>query len=127
FIFSNLLLFSCLTVIAQTTDSIHINHVGYYPRAQKIAILTGVPGETDFYIIGIEKNDTAWNGKSGPLQPSKNSSLKTSLIDFTALQKAGKYTIVIPSLGQSHPFTIQPNALSPAAIASLKGYYFIRS
>ena len=120
-------MFLCFAVHAQTTDSIRINQLGYYPRAQKIAILTGVPGETDFYIIGTEKNDTAWSGKSGPLQPSKNSSLKTSLIDFTALQKEGKYSIVVPQLGQSYTFAIKSNALAPAAIASLKGYYFIRS
>jgi endoglucanase len=127
YIASAFFIFLCFAVHAQTTDSIRINQLGYYPRAQKIAILTGVPAESEFFIIGTEKNDTVWNGKSGALQPSKNSSLKTSVIDFTALQKEGKYVIAIPQLGQSYPFSIKSSVLAPAAIASLKGYYYQRS
>jgi endoglucanase len=122
-----LFVFLYYSALAQSTDSIRINQLGYYPRAQKIAVLTGVPAESDFYIIGVEKKDTAWNGKSGPLQASKNSSIKTSVIDFTALQKEGKYNLIVPQMGQSYPFEVKSNVMAPAAIASLKGFYFIRS
>ena len=111
---------------AQTTDSIHLNQLGYYPRAQKIAVLVGIPGESEYYIIDAEKNDTAWNGKSGALQASKNSSLKTSVIDFTALQKEGNYNIVVPQLGHSYPFAIKSNVLAPVAVSSMKAFYYQR-
>ncbi|MES2645938.1 MAG: glycoside hydrolase family 9 protein [Bacteroidota bacterium] len=115
------------SVIAQSTDSIRINQLGYYPKAQKIAILTGVPAETDFYIVGDEKNDTVWSAKSGPLVQSKNSSIKASEVYFTALEKEGNYKIIVPLLGASYPFTIKTNVIAPAAVAALKGFYFIRS
>lgn len=119
--------FASAGIAQQTTDSIRINQLGYYPRAEKMAILTGVPGQSPYYIVGADINDTVWNDFSLPLQQSKNSSIKTSAIDFSPFQKEGNYRLVIPALGKSYPFSIKSNVLNPAAVASLKGYYFQRS
>ena len=108
-------------------DSIRINQVGYYTKGPKMAIVTGITSPSDFYVIGVAKNDTLFSGKTGPLMKSKNSSITTSAADFTSLQQAGKYFLNVPSLGLSYPFEIGSNALSPLAVSSLKGFYYIRS
>jgi hypothetical protein len=57
---------------------------------------------------------------------SKNSSLQVSLLDFSALQMPGNYTIHIGNVPASYPFSISTTALRATAVSSLKGFYYQR-
>ncbi len=116
----------CASAFAQP-DSIRINQLGYYPKGPKMAAITGAAASTHFFVIGAEKHDTAFAGQTGEIFQSKNSSVKTTIADFSGLQTPGNYLISVPSVGASYPFAIKNNALSALAVASLKGYYYIRS
>lgn len=126
-------LFFCITffitalVCFAQPDSIHINQLGFYTRAPKLAVITGAAAGSDFYVMGVEKHDTVFSGMTGALMLSKNSSVKTTAADFTAVQKPGNYVLVVPNVGVSYVFAVKNNALNAMAVASLKGYYYMRS
>jgi endoglucanase len=124
--FCALLLLAASTAFAQP-DSIRINQLGYYPKAPKIAVITGAAANTRFYLVGAEKHDTVYSGQTGEVLVSKNSSVKTTIADFSAMQVPGNFVLSVPSVGVSYPFIVKNNALSSLAVSSLKSFYYIRS
>jgi endoglucanase len=115
-------------------DVIRINQSGYYSKAPKLAVVIGdytsdeYAGENfGFYVLKYNSGDTAFKGSFGKLRQSTNSSLKTRIADFSALQKNGTYILFVPGIGNSYPFEIGNNIHQKAAKAVLKGFYFIRS
>ena len=115
-----------LPMYAQDSMMIRVNQEGYYTSAHKEAILVGEAKAYVFFVISEKNNDTVFSGRPGAQVASKNSSLICRSIEFTAVHKAGRYHIYIPGIGKSYPFMISDHALNPAAVASLKGYYFQR-
>lgn len=114
--------------------AIALNQIGFYPQAQKIAIVTvnpdaGVartPASDVFYILSA-RQDTVFTGSLGSLTPSSNSSLQTRLADFSAFRKTGTYTMAVPGMPRSYPFRIDRHIFSTLTAATLKGYYYQRS
>ena len=125
FLFILTIVFS-LPLHAQVSEMIRLNQEGYYSTAPKEAILVGEIKADIFFVISEKNNDTVFSGRPGTPMASKNSSLICRSIAFTPVHKAGRYHIHIPGIGRSYPFVISDQALHPAAIASLKGYYFQR-
>lgn len=121
------LVFSFNGVSRGGADSIRLNQLGFYPVSQKLAIVGGVFKLTPFYVVSMATGDTVFAGRVDAEIASKNSPLKTSLINFSGLQKEGRYKIVVEDLGDSYPFSISAKVLQPAATAALKGYYYQRS
>src|SRR5687767_14576477 len=121
-------------VFAQSSQEIiKINQSGYYPAAPKIAIVTSdysngeyAGSNFGFYVLKFNSTDTVYKNSLGPVRQSINSSIKTRLADFSALQQPGKYLFFIPGIGTSYPFEIKTNIHEPAAKAVLKGFYFQR-
>ena len=122
---------SCLYAQNTPPAAIAVNQLGFYPRAPKIAIITGAPATDIFYVIAVaaapSRPDTIFSGRLGPLTPSANSSLSTRLADFSSVQKEGVYRIAVPGMENSYPFRIGPHVLAAVSVASLKGYYYQRS
>ncbi|HUB59759.1 MAG TPA: glycoside hydrolase family 97 catalytic domain-containing protein [Puia sp.] len=117
---------------------IDLNQVGFYPLAPKMAVVTvgaaeasaggaGAPATDRFFVVGVSGGDTVFTGRLGPLTASTNSSLSTRLADFTGLQKAGVYCVLVPGMERSYPFRIGDGVLYPVVRAALKGYYYQRS
>ena len=128
--FSLILSFSFISIFGFgqiVSDSIVLNQLGFYPAAPKIAVVKGNTKPSSFSIINTENNKVVYKGSLGELRQSRNSSTQTRIIDFSAFVKPGNYKINVPSVGDSYSFTIGANANHPAAVASLKGFYFIRS
>ena len=137
FLTAGISFFISVAVTAQTSSQeiIKINQEGYYPNAPKIAVIT-VDYKTDdyadksfsgFYVIKSNTTDTVYKAPLGPVKKSSNSSLKTRMADFSAIKKPGVYTIYIPGIGNSYPFSINANIHNTAAKAGLKGFYFMRA
>lgn len=120
--------FGCSLAKAQTIDEhIRLNQLGFYPDAPKIAVVVNDTAATDFYVININKRDTVFSGKLSAAHHSNNSSLITRIANFSALKQPGEYIIAVPGEASSYHFSIQKNALHKVAVASLKGFYFIRA
>jgi len=117
-----------IVLFGQTgTGKVALNQIGFYPLAPKVAVVTGVLHPSAFYIISENGGDTVFTGQLSGEIKSSNSSLTTRVADFSALQKEGIYTLMVPSTARSYPFLISANACHTVAIGALKGYYFQRS
>lgn len=111
----------------EITESIKLNQLGFYPKASKIAVVTGEGTANDFYIISFDRNDTVYKGVLGKVNKSQFSSTITRIADFTKVDKEGSYFIGIPGIGKSYKFQIADNIHHDVALSSLKGFYYQRS
>ncbi len=112
--------------MAQATEAIRLNQVGFYPKATKHAIITGKNTER-FYVIEATRHDTVFSSTLAGAIKSPFSEKYTQLADFSSVQKQGKYYLYVPSLGYSYPFVIAPKVHEQALRAAMKGYYFQRA
>ncbi|HEY9364444.1 MAG TPA: glycoside hydrolase family 9 protein, partial [Chitinophagaceae bacterium] len=114
--------------IAQNvTERIKLNQVGYYPGSSKIAIVTADTIGGSFYITSTNLRDTLFTGKLSEQKQSAYSSTKTRIADFSSFNSTGSYVIFIPGLGHSYVFSISSDVFHEAAVATLKGFYFMRA
>ena len=124
-----------MSVSAQSSrDIIKINQSGYYTNAPKIAVVASdyktdeyAGSNLSFFVLKTETGDTVFKAALGPIRQSANSSVKTRIADFSALHQSGSFSIYVPGIGTSYPLTIGNDVHKKAAIAVLKGFYYIRA
>jgi endoglucanase len=126
-VFKLLLLVSSGRSTAQTvTAEIKLNQLGFYPAGPKIAVVNANAATDVFSVLSTNGNDTVYRGRLGKIKQSANSATKTRLADFSSLGKKGTYYVYVRGLGNSYPFSIHGSVHQPAAVASLKGFYYQR-
>ena len=118
------LLFWPLFLIAQS-GSIRINQVGYYPDANKIAVVNFTHA-TNFEIINVHDHSVEYTGTLSSQKYWKDAGDSVKQADFSSVSKPGTYQINIPGFGASYPFEISPAVLRKAAYASFKSFYYQR-
>jgi endoglucanase len=121
-----LLLLASPGVQVRPTEAIRLNQVGFYPGAPKSAFVVGGAGET-FYVVTADLKDTVSKGLLGPHRATALSSDTPRAADFSAFQTPGHYVVLVPGVGASHPFAIQPRVHEELARAALKAFYFQRA
>lgn len=114
------------TGLLAQTGAIRINQLGYYPEANKIALVVFTDATT-FEVINTLDNTVAFSGNLSAKMYWKDSGDTLKRADFSALKTEGTYKIKIPGFGESYPFEISKTVLRKAAYASLKSYYYQRS
>jgi endoglucanase len=128
--FSKSILFILLLILAQhassQTGAIRINQVGYYPTANKIAIVVFTKAST-FEVVSVPDNKVEFTGNLSAEVFWKDAGDSVKRAYFSAFNKIGTYKIRIPEFGESYPFVISNTVLRKAAYASLKSYYYQRS
>ena len=112
--------------VADSPNPIRLNQLGFYPRAPKMAIVTGNNSYSEFYVLSGNQEDTVYRGKLSAGRQSSNSSTVTRVADFSAVTSNGKFLLYVPGVGRSYPFVIGEGANRAASVACLKGYYFQR-
>jgi endoglucanase len=80
----------------------------------------------DFYVLRANVGDTIYKNTLSEVRSSTNSSTKTRIADFSALQQNGTYVIYVPGIGSSYPFHIGNDIHKEVAAAVLKGFYYQR-
>lgn len=127
--FSKLLIFSVLlffsSVVTAQTGAIRINQLGYYPDANKIALVV-FTNATTFEVVNTLDSTVAFNGNLSAKMYWRDSGDTLKRADFSALKTEGTYIIRIPGFGESYPFEISRTVIRKAAYASLKSYYYQR-
>ena len=71
--------------------------------------------------------DTVFRGVLSGLRHSLNSSLQTRAADFSELKQSGTFRLAVAGCCQSYVFRIEEKVHQPAAVASLKAFYFQRA
>ncbi len=112
--------------MAQATEAIRLNQIGFYPKAIKHAIIVGNHAKL-FYVIEATRHDTVLKASLQTAIKSPFSEKYTQLADFSSLQQQGKFYLYVPSLGYSYAFVIAPRVHEKALQAAVKGYYFQRA
>src|SRR3954469_4940839 len=118
------LLVSAIANAQSLSENIRLDQLGFYPNANKIAIVVGETATDDFFITTTDQKDTVYSGKLSEELQSKNSSLITHVADFSTLKKKGTFVVDVPGVGYSYQFKIATNVHHVVGIASLKGFYF---
>lgn len=119
--------FPVCSVAQSITPRIKLNQLGYYPNAQKVAVVTGEVMADKFYITSTNCRDTFYTGILGNEKQSAYSSTKTRIADFSPVIKTGSYVVSIPGVGHSYVFEIGNNVFTQLAVSTLKGYYYQRA
>jgi endoglucanase len=110
---------------ANGESNIRLNQIGFYPGAQKIAII--LAGDSNvFYLQTMGKRTVFTHELSKSVKPNFAGKI-TKIADFTAFHKPGKYIICVPGTGCSYPFEIKKAVFRKVAEASVKAYYFMRA
>jgi endoglucanase len=115
--------------------SIRLDQEGFYPKAPKIAVLAGnfnkssgyAQNKTSFYVIRENNSDTVFRGLLSAIRSSLNSSIQTRTADFSSLTQTGLYRVSVADCCISFPFLIREKVHYPAAVASLKAFYYQRA
>ncbi len=113
------------TVLGQET-AIRLNQIGFYPHAQKRAVVVSSPDDA-FFITDATQTDTLYSGTLQQEQTWAPSGENVRLADFSALQNEGSYKLVVPGLGASYTFEIIDSVHHDLAVGALKGFYFQRA
>ncbi len=106
-------------------QKIRLNQIGFYPGAQKIAIVISL--QSDRFAIQELDGHTVFRGKLVlSLKPGLNGGY-SKVADFSAFNQIGTYRLNVPGIGYSYPFRIAKSVHSKVAAASIKAYYFARA
>lgn len=108
------------------SGAIRINQLGYYPTANKFAVVANKNAAT-FELVNADDNKVEFSGNLGPRTYWKDANDSVKLCDFSDFTKPGNYFIRIPGFGDSYVFSISGTILKKAAYASLKSFYYQRS
>lgn len=115
--------------IAQTSiGRIRLNQIGFYPSAEKIAIVEGETSANRFYLLTTDvEKDTVYKGILSPVASWDYSEEKVRQAHFSSFKKEGEFELFVPEVGTSYPFTIRNKVLSTTAKATLKAFYYHRA
>jgi endoglucanase len=108
------------------SESIRLNQLGFYPNAPKIAIVLGT-SSGPFQITSSDGKKVLFSGILSQPRQNTSSGKTACTADFSALHATGTFVVVVPGLGKSYPFSIQPNLHRSLAIGALKGFYYQRA
>lgn len=109
-----------------TTGVILVNQIGYYPDAQKVALIRSTAGT--FEVIDAVTGKRVFKGIPGEPQYWSFSGDTVRTADFSALKKPGTYRLCLGgSPVCSGEFPIGENIYTDITKASVKALYFNRS
>lgn len=111
--------------MAQTV-AIHLNQIGFYPTAPKIAVIAPSTPNTRFFVLDLAKGDTVFRSNLSAVRPNPLSGKSSQIADFSGLQKDGKYQVHLADGTHSAPFAIAVAVHQDLAQSVLKSYYFQR-
>ena len=105
--------------------AIRINQLGYYPDANKIAVVVFTDADS-FEVVNTADSTVEYSGELSPRVFWSDAGDSVKLCNFSSVSKPGNYKIYVPGFGESYPFEISGNVLRKAAYASLKSFYYQR-
>lgn len=106
-------------------QNIRLNQIGFYPDADKVAIIIGA--DTGKFYVQSPDGKTVFTGVLNPSAMPTFSVKSTTIANFTFFNKTGTYTLYIPAVGHSYPFSIQSSVHKNVADATIKAFYFQRA
>ncbi len=115
------------TGITPPPGKIVLNQVGFYPEANKVAIVEDTTSGP-FYLINASGADTVYTGTLGELESWPYAASRVRKADFSEFTEVGTYRLKIPALEDfSTKFEIKEEVHNGALHGTLKSYYYQRA
>ncbi len=115
---------ACTKEAAPEGQPIAVNQVGYYPQAEKVAVIEK-EGQSENYKLTDLSGKTVWEGKAVRQSTSPWSGKVRDIVDFSAVTEPGTYTL------HAGPYTqqviITNNAVAAVAAAGMQAFYLQRT
>lgn len=111
--------------LAAQDTTIFMNQIGFYPGAQKIAVIRGQKG-SDFSVKSISSGEILFKSKLGIPIKSPFQDYYNQIADFSKVTKPGIYKLSFPGKGDSFTFEIKPKVFTGLTKALIKAFYFQR-
>ena len=91
---------------------IRLNTIGYLPDAPKLVTIAGTADQ--FLVADARSGNEVFRGRLSPVEPQTGGShdARIMLADFSALDRAGSYRLLIPGVGESPEFRIGPDVFN---------------
>jgi endoglucanase len=130
--FKSLLLFiffsqlGLYTMAQSLTYDIRLNQVGFLPNSIKLAAVVNTPTDS-FKIMSSNLDSIVFRGQFLPSAFYSSSGEDVKIADFTMLQTAGEYVVVVEDLGKSVSFHVNNVAFVDLSKSTLKSYYYNRA
>jgi endoglucanase len=106
----------------RTEDKIRLNQIGYYPQAEKKAVVMSEQAST-FTVQDVGSGEVVWKGTLGENRVNPYSKKISRIADFSGLQQQGSYVLQVDGMGRSYPFQIREQVHLDLTKAALKGFF----
>jgi endoglucanase len=104
---------------------IFLNQVGFYPLAEKKAII--LTSDTGIFYLRKVNHKIVYTGKLTPTKERTFSGKQSSVANFSDFKTIGTFYVSIPVTGNSYQFSIKPAVHNSAALATVKAFYYQRT
>jgi endoglucanase len=108
---------------AAPANDIKVDQVGYLPHGAKVAMVASSTLAKEFSVKRSGKDSVAFHGKLAEPVTDPDSGDLVQILDFSKLDKPGKYYIEVPGVGRSWDFSIDGNVFSNAFYLTMRSYY----
>lgn len=105
-------------------DVIRVNQVGYYPQAEKTAVIEA-EAQAEKYTLTNSKGKVVWEGTALRQATSPWSGKVRTIVDFSSVTEPGEYLLHAGDYVQ--PVVIKANAIQEVAKAGMKAFYLQRT
>jgi endoglucanase len=116
----------CTAPVGMSQQPIKLNQLGFYPDAEKIAVIPG-PASGEFRVIDVATGQVVYAGEPGVTKHWQYSAENVALADFSNFTIPGTYRIEHETAGSSYPFEIKDYVHTELVRGALRAYYFNRA
>jgi endoglucanase len=118
------LLFYPVSAFAVTpTTDIKVDQAGYLPHAPKLAMVVSHTLAKDFSLHRASNDAVVLKGKLAEPVTDADSGDLIQALDFSRVEKPGKYYLEVPGVGRSWSFSIGPDVYGRAFYLAMRSYY----
>ena len=108
---------------SSAVSDIQVDQTGYLPAETKLAMVTHVDLTGSFIVRRVSDGSMVFTGSLSPAAVDPNSGLSIQRADFSPVTNIGNYVLDVAGLGQSYPFSIDPNVYARAFYMAARFYY----
>ncbi len=112
-------------MMAQTTNPIRVNQVGYYPSAPKSASVAKSGWSSKYVLTDASTGRRVWTGKAVRKATSPWSGKQWAVVDFSSVTQPGEY-LLSNGKGSEQKVVVKEHALADLSRGAMKAFYWNR-
>lgn len=113
-------------LIRPHSPRVQVAQTGYEPHRRKTACVMHVNGRTRFRVVDAGSDAVVFSGVSGTPLLCNQAGDTGAILDFTPVQRPGKYYVDVDGVGRSYEFPVRRGVYNALCQTAMKSYYFQR-